>query len=249
MAAAASAVVASILVAMGTAAAKEPVTLQLPAGARVGVVNLLDAEITHYHASRRLQDSFLKTYPVKWRVSAMLLAAVSGELTQRGLAPVPLAPGAELSRARESCFLNAELAKGLPRECAALFAKLSAAEHVDAIIVLGPGRNDSTHAAGARRRELPEYLRGWCFVSGEGSPDSAPLLLSLTELLLVAAGPSGAQLYDREWGGEADGWTGYEPPADLKAMPERQLDQLQAPFSGRLQRQAGALLAHLQVVR
>ena len=38
--------------------------------------NLLDAEVTHYHAAPRVQDSFLKTQPVPWSVSAMLLEAV-----------------------------------------------------------------------------------------------------------------------------------------------------------------------------
>ena len=241
--------VATFLVATGAVVAKEPLTLQLPAGARVGVVSLLDAEVTHYHASRFLQDSFLKTHPVKWSVAAMLLGAVSGELTQLGLAPVPLAAGAELSRARESCFLNAELAKGLRKECAGPFARLAAAEHVDAIIVLGPGRNDSAHAAGARHRELPEYLRGWCFVSGEGGADTAPALLAFTELLLIAAAPAGMQIFDREWGGDGHTWTGYQPPADLKAIPAQQLDQLQPLFGAMLQEQAGALLRHLQVAR
>jgi hypothetical protein len=241
--------VATFPVATGAVAAKDSLTLQLPAAARVGVVNLLDAEVTHFHASRRLPESFLKTYPVKWGVNAMLLVAVSGGVTQLGLAVVPLAAGAELSRARESCFLNAELAKGLPKECAGLFARRAAAEHLDAIIVLAPGRNDSAHAAGTRRRELPEYLRGWCFVSGEGGADSAPVLLGFTELLLIAAGPAGVQIFDREWGGEAHSWTGYQPPADLTAIPPEQLDQLQPLFGAMLQQQAGALLGHLQVVR
>ena len=243
--------VATFLVATGAVVAKEPLTLQLPAGARVGVVNLLDAEVTHYHAARLLQDSFLKTHPVKWPVAAMLLGAVSGELTQLGLAPVPLAAGAELSRARESCFLNAELAKGLRKECAGPFARLAAAAHVDAIIVLGPGRNDSAHAAATRHRELPEYLRGWCFVSGEGGAgaDVAPALLAFTELLLIAAGPAGMQIFDREWGGDGHSWTGYQPPADLKAIPAQQLDQLQPLFGALLQQQGEALLRHLQVAR
>src|SRR5438067_10760569 len=49
----------------GTAvAAPKPANLQLIAGAHVAVVNLLDPEVTHFHASRHLQNSFLKTYTV-----------------------------------------------------------------------------------------------------------------------------------------------------------------------------------------
>jgi hypothetical protein len=235
------------LVGSAAPAAKKLPDLQLPAGARVGVVSLLEGEVTHFHASRRLQDSFLKTYTVSWPVSAMLLAAVQEGLTQRGLIALPLAGGEELSRTRENCFLDAALAKGLPKPCAAPFARLAAAQHLDALIVLGPGRNDSAHAGGARHRELPEYLRGWCFVSGEG--DAAPTLLSLTELLLIGVGAGSAQLADREWGGNGQSWTGYSPPADLRQIPAEQLAQLQPLFAARLQQQAGALLAHLQVAR
>ena len=238
---------AVFLVGSAAPATKKPLDLQLSAGARVGVVSLLDAEVTHFHASRQLQNSFLKTYTASWPVSAMLLAAVQGGLTQRGLVALPLGASEELSRARENCFLDAELAKGLPQPCAAPFAKLAAAQHVDALIVLAPGRNDPAHAGGARHRELPEYLRGWCFVSGEGG--AAPTLLSLTELLLIGVVPAGVQLADREWGGDGQSWTGFSPAPDLRQIPAEQLAQLQPLFAAMLQRQADALLSHLQVSR
>src|ERR1700680_366332 len=156
----------------GTAvAAQRPANLQLIAGARVAVVNLLDAEVTHFHASQHVQNSFLKTYTVNWSVNAMLMEALRERLTQMGLVPVRAGTPEALRRAREACFLNAALAKGLPKACGPLFAQLAAAEHVDAIIVMGPGRNDSAH--GTRRRELPEYLRGWCFVSEARSEGGA----------------------------------------------------------------------------
>src|SRR2546429_1223427 len=67
----------------GTAvAALKPANLQLIAGAHVAVVNLLDPEVTHFHASRHLQNSFLKTYTLEWSVSAMLMEAVRERLTR-----------------------------------------------------------------------------------------------------------------------------------------------------------------------
>jgi hypothetical protein len=230
-------------------AAKAPQMLQLPAGARVGVINLLDPEVTHFHASRQIENSFLKTYTVSWQVSAMLLAVVRDRLTQLGLTAVPVGPSDELRRGRESCFLDAALAKGLPKECGPLYAQLAAAERLSAIIVLGPGRNDSNHAGGARHRELPEYMRGWCFVTGAGGAEALPSLLNLSELLLIGVSAAGAQLIDRQWGGDGQSWTGYQAPPDLKAFPQPQLDQLQPLFAALLKRQAAALLEKLQVVR
>jgi hypothetical protein len=233
-------------------AAPKPTDLQLVAGAHVAVVNLLDAEVTHFHASRRLENSFLKTYTVDWPVNGMLMEALRERLTQMGLVPVAAAATQALRRAREACFLNAALAKGLPKACAPLFAQLAAAERVDAIIVMGPGLNDSAHTGGARRRELPEYLRGWCFVSEarseEGAADKLPALLNLTELLLIGLSAPGAELNAREWGGgQTQTWTGFKPPPDLKAIPDQQLGQLQPLFAAMLKQQASGLLGHLQV--
>ena len=242
-------VVGGIIAPSLATAAKPPAPLQLPAGTRVGVVNLLDPDVTHFHAARQIENSFLKTYTMDWSIDAMLLAAVQDRLTQLGLTPVAIGPGDELRRAREQCFLDAALAKGLPKECAALYTRLATSERLNAIIVLGPGRNDATHAGGARHKELPEYLRGWCFVTGQGGADTPPQLLNLSELLLIGISPSGAQLVDREWGGDSQPWPGYRAPPDLKAYPGPLLDQLQPLFGGMLKQQVNAALGRLQVVR
>ncbi len=233
-------------------AAQKPVNLQLTAGARVAVVNLLDGEVTHFHASRHVQNSFLKTYTVEWSVNAMLMEALRERLTQMGLVPVAAAATEALRRAREACFLDAALAKGLPKACGPLFAQLAAAERADAVIVLGPGRNDSAH--GTRRRELPEYLRGWCLVTEargeEGAAEKVPVLLNLSELLLIGLAAPSAEINARQWGGDQlQTWTGFKPPPDLKDIPEQQLGQLQPLFAAMLKQQASGVLAHLQVTR
>ena len=251
-AAATGAVLSLLAVSVGdiASAARKPAVLQLAAGARVGVVNLLDSEVTHFHSSRQLQNSFLKTYSVGWPVAAMLMQAVREDLTQVGLVPVAAAPSETLARARETCFLNASLGKGLPKACGRLYAQLATSEHLDALIVLGPGLNDSAHAVGGRRRALPEYLRGWCVVSEEGAGANAPSLLNLTELLLVGLTARGAELDARQWGGDQNqAWTGFKPPADLKELGNPQLDELQPLFAAMLKQQAGNVLGHIQVKR
>jgi hypothetical protein len=235
--------IAGLLLALSATAApaaSAPAPLALAAGARVGVVSLLDAEVTHYHSAARVQDSFLKTQAVPWSVSAMLLEAVREPLTRLGLTPVPLAPGETLSRAREACFLDANLQKPLPKDCATAYARLAADEHLAALIVLGPGLNDSNHAQGTRRKELPDYLRGWCVVSGSGA---APVLLNLTELLLISVTSGGAQLDARTWGGTfTQSWTGFVAAADPQSLTAAQLEQLQPLFAGLLRQQTQGLL-------
>lgn len=237
----------ALLTAAAAPAARAPDSLALPPGTRVGVVNLLDPEVTHFHAARQVQDSFLKTYSMDWPVSALLLAAVADRLKLLGLSTVAVEASDELRRAREPCFLNAALAKGLPKDCARLYAQLGAAQQLGALIILGPGRNDGAHAAGTRHRELPEYLRGWCFVTGQGGAGEAPTLLSLTELLLIGVTPGGAELAARQWGGNGHKWSGYQAPPDLKAFSDAQLQQLRPLYAAMLKEQADAVLMHLAV--
>ena len=242
-------VLALCVLGAGAAHAARLEDLQLPAGARVGLVSVLDAEVTHFHAAHPVQGSFLKTYPVGWSTQAMLTDALRAGLAQLGVTAVPVRASEALMRAREDCFLNANLAKGLPKECASPYAQLAFSERLDALIVLGPGLNDGTHAGGTRRKDLPEYLRGWCVVTGEEGA-STPTLLALTELLLIGTPPSGPVLAAREWGGAATGkWVGFSAPADLKALPGPQLDQLRPLYQAMLEGQGATLLAHLKVAR
>ena len=237
-----------ILAASAAQAASEPLVTALPAAAHVGVVNLLDPEVTHFHASRELKDSFLKTYTVTWPVPTMLMQVLQARLTQMGFAPVAVAATIALRDARENCLLNASLARSLPRECRQPFAQFIIANHLDALIVYGPGLNNSVHAGGGRHKELPEYLRGWCMVSGEGAAGSAPSLLNLTELLLILPKEGGVELSGRQWGGdEVQTWIGFPAAADLKALGEAQLDTAKPLYAAMLSRQADGLLAHLQV--
>src|SRR5579864_7595612 len=90
---------AALLGAVAAYAAHPPEQLTLPAGTRVGVVNLLDAEVTHFHAARQVQDSFLKTYSMDWPVAALLMASVSEPLKALGLSALAVEPGEALSRA------------------------------------------------------------------------------------------------------------------------------------------------------
>jgi hypothetical protein len=127
---------------------------------------------------------------------------------------------------------------------------LALASQLAALIVLGPGLNNSTHAQATRRKDLPEYLRGWCVVTDAAVPASLPTLLNLSELLLIGITPNGALLADRAWGGAlTQTWTGFSAPPDLRALPERQLDELQPLYAALLKQQASALLGHLEVTR
>lgn len=246
----ASALAALALMAfMAPAGARDATPLRLARGARIGVISLLDAEVTHFHAAKALKDTALHTEPLDWSVPNMLLDALKERAAQMGLVLVPLAVTDELARSRESCFLNGNFNKSLPKDCVAPFEHLGADQRVDAVIALAPGLNNSAHAGSTRRKEMQDYVRGWGVETGDtDSPDGKPILFSMTELLLVAPSAEGPVLRGREWGGSYTlEWTDYVPPADPKGLPANSYPQLQPLFAAILARQAGRLMDLIEV--
>jgi len=238
---------ACLLLACGPLAlAKDPTQLLLHKGARVGVVNMMDPEVTHFHTSKVLAQSFFKTQPVNWQVDSMLSDAVTQRLTQLELVPVAMGASDALMRNRDDYFVNSSVAKGLPREVSRAFAQLASSERLDALIVLAPGLNNSSQAGGGVRRGLPDYLRGWGFITGD--TNEKPALFNMTQVLLIGIAPDGAMLHAREWGGPyTDEWSDYVPPDNPKQIPPEQLDRLQPPFGRILARQANRVMDWITV--
>ena len=230
----------------GAAAAKDPTQLLLHKGARVGIVNMMDGEVTHFHTGKVLAQSFLKTQIVSWQVESMLNDAVTTRLAQLEVVAVPLGASDSLLRNRDEYFVNNSVAKGLPREIAKEFAQLAASEHLDALVVLAPGLNNSSQASGAVRRGLPDYLRGWGFITDDAN--SKPALFNMSQVLLIGVAGGTTQLNAREWGGGyADEWPDYVAPANPKEVSPEQLDKLQPLFGRILGRQAGRALDYITV--
>jgi hypothetical protein len=231
------------------AAGMDASRLVLARGSRVGVVTVLDPEVTHYHSGKSLRDGFLKTETVDWSVSGMFIDALKDRAAQLGLVLVPLQETEELDRAREACFLNGNFAKGLPKDCAAPLEHLGSTDGIQALLVLAPAVNNSTHGGALRRKGLPDYLRGWGYVTGEaGAPDGKPSLFSMTEMLVVTPSAEGPQLRAREWGGnDALEWTTFVAPPDVKAIPMQDYAQLRPFFAAMLSQQTARLLDQIEI--
>jgi len=230
-------------------AAKEDTPLVLAKGSRVGVVTLLHPEVQHFHSARSLRDQALKTEVIDWSVETMLLDALKERAGQLGLVLVPLPVSDELEHARESCFLNNGFNRNLPKECAAPFDHLLANERLQAVIVLAPGLNNGLHGGSARRKDLPDYLRGWGFVTGTAAaPDGKPSVVSMTELLLVAPSGEGPQLRSHDWGGSYSlEWSNFIPPPDPRVVPLQDYAALKPYFEAILSRQTARLLEQITV--
>ena len=239
----------SLLMASATGLAKEKLPPGVAKGTQIGVVTLLDPEVMHYHAAKQTRDSFLKIQAVNWNVDAMLNEALQAPAAAAGLALTPLAPTDSLVRARESCFVNAPLIKGLPKNCSASLVELANSAGVSYLIVMAPGLNNADHAGSARLEGMSEMLRGWGFITRERSgAKDRPTLFCEVELLLINVTPEGASLRARQWGGVYNyQWQSYTVPADPKEFPPEQLEQLQPLFATILARHAKDLMDQVHV--
>jgi hypothetical protein len=238
-----------LVTASAALAASDRMPLDIASGAQIGVINLLDPEVMHFHAGKKADESFMKIQAVTWPVDDMLNAALKDPLGQKGLTQVPLAPSNSLVRSREHCFVNAALVKGLPTDCSPPLMQLAADAGVNLLIVLAPGLNNSDHTGSSHNDGVSETLRGWGFLTrGIAGAKDKPTLFSDTELLLVGITPQGATVRARQWGGNyAVKWQTYVPPTDPKAIPPDQLDELRPLFASMLSRQGQELLEQARV--
>lgn len=84
-----------LVIAMGCAGSR-PVQLQLPPGARVGILNVLEQDMTHVHVGSLRIDSFTTVYPVDWNLPAVLNRTIENDLRAHGsYTLIPLAVNAD----------------------------------------------------------------------------------------------------------------------------------------------------------
>ncbi len=244
-----AAVLLASLAMAGTGLSKDRAPKPIEKGAQIGVVSLVSAEVMHYHAAKSSNDSFLKIQRVSWSVDDMLASAFKDRLEQLGLTMKPLAPTEALMRSRESCFVDASLAKGLPKNCAAPLLEQASSGGVSYLIVMAPGLNNADHAGSNRFEDVSAMMRGWGFLTRErAGPKDKPTLFNEIELLLISVDRDGVSLQARQWGGVyTSAWQTYTSPADQHQIPTEQLDQLQPLYAALLSQQAQALVNQIHV--
>ena len=71
------------LIAAGCAGS-QPTQVQLPPGARIGVLNLVEPRMTHIQMGALRFNSFTNTYPVDWDLAGRLTRQIEANLTPRG---------------------------------------------------------------------------------------------------------------------------------------------------------------------
>ncbi|MBI5578891.1 MAG: hypothetical protein HY895_07040 [Deltaproteobacteria bacterium] len=76
-------------------AGSQPVRMQLPPGARIGILNVLEPQMTHIDVGSLRFDSFTKVYTVDWNIPDYIARTIENDLKARGnFTFIPLAVNA-----------------------------------------------------------------------------------------------------------------------------------------------------------
>jgi hypothetical protein len=223
--------------------------ITLPAGARVGIITMLPTDVTHFHVSKSQTDSFMRTYRAAWPASEFVDAPLARELKSGGLEPVFLEPTADLRRQSRTWIISRPESARLPRAAMKEIESITTAENLQALVIVAPGQNSSPESVqGNRLRRLPSYVQGWGFSTSD-EPDgiTRPVVFNLTQMLLIGKERSDWDLAFREWGGGyVYEWSNFDPGADLKTLPQSELDKFRPVITDVLQRQISRLMPHIK---
>ena len=221
----------------------------LPAGARVGIMEMGSTDITHFHVGKTPVQSFMRTYRVSWPVGAVIDDPLAAQLKSAGFEAVFIDPTDPLRHERQAWFVANPQAGKLPRACLEEIGKVLTDEKLSALIIIAPGSNSSPESVqGNRLRKLPSYLQGWGFsTSDEPGGTDKPVVFNLTQMVLVRKGEDGAELGLREWGGSyVYEWATFDPGPDLKTLPASEIDKFRAVINDVIQRQIARVIPHLK---
>jgi len=201
----------------------------IPAGARIGVMDLVTNDITHFHAGRTEMNSFLRTYRSNWGPADLIDAPLMMSLTAAGFTPVGIRASDELWKDRDSWFIEKPRAHKLPRGCLKELTRVMTEQKLAALIVVAPGANtDPEFVEGDRWSRLPKTTQGFGFLTSDEPSGIRVTAFDFTQMVVVApSDDDGATLVARDWGADrAYDWPGFDAGANLKALPNAQVAQL-----------------------
>ncbi len=128
--------IALVLVITLGCAGSQPVRIQLPPGARIGILNVLEPQMTHVDVGSLRFDSFTKVYNVDWNIPAFLNGAIENDLRGRGnytFIPLAVNAPADWKQSMSNGILSA-VNDWMPDDLKSFLQQTSAEDRLDLII-------------------------------------------------------------------------------------------------------------------
>ena len=203
----------------------------IPAGARIGIIDMVTNDVTHYHAGGSEVSNFMRTYRGDWSAAELIDAPLMAALKEAGFAPLTVETTDELHKEREDWFVESPTAKKLPRGAMKELGRIMTELKLGGVIVVVAGSNAKPEfVAGERWNLLPRTVQGIGFLTTSDDP-KGPFKASIfdfTQMVVVAMTSDGPELLARDWGANRIyDWAGFDPGANFKALSPAQLAPLQ----------------------
>ncbi|MEJ1966576.1 MAG: hypothetical protein WDO56_35575 [Gammaproteobacteria bacterium] len=206
----------------------------IPAGARIGIIDMVTNDVTHYHAGAKEVNTFLRTYRGDWDAADLIDAPLMSALTGAGFEAVAVGASEELRKERQSWLVENPRANKLPRGCLKELGRIMTDQNLAALIVVAPGANtDPEYVEDNRWSLLPRAVQGIGFSTSDGpNGTTKAVVFDFTQMVVVVKTPDGPRLVARDWGANRIyAWPGFDPGANLKALSAAQLVSLRPVIS------------------
>ena len=211
----------------------------IPAGGRVGIIDMVTNDITHFHIGRAEANSFMRTYRANWVAAYLIDDPLIASLNAAGFQPVAIAASDALRKDKRSWIIEKPRSDRLPRGCMKELARIMKEQNLAALIVVAPGANsEPEYVDGDRYSRLPGTLEGLGFSTSDlpiGTTRAG--IHDFTQMVVVAKDGDGAELVARDWGGNrVYDWPGFDPGPNPKQLPEDVIAQLRPVFAEALKK-------------
>jgi hypothetical protein len=240
---------AAIAMAAGSRATAAELALAIPKGGRIGIIDMMTPDVTHFHVGATAVKSFLRTYRASWSVADVIDEPLIWSLTNIGLEPVSLQASELLRRQKQAWLMANPTGTKLARGCMEELQRVIMEENLSALIIVAPGPNSNPESVeGNTLKKLPEYIQGWGFSTSD-EPDglSKPVVFNLTQMIVIGKTTDGIRLEHREWGGNyVYEWANFAPPDDIKTIPEAEVAKLKPVITDVMKRQIARITPQLQ---
>jgi hypothetical protein len=211
----------------------------IPAGGRVGIIDMVTNDVTHFHIGRAEVNNFMRTYRGNWVSADLIDDPLIASLNAAGFQPVAIAPSENLRKERQSWIVEKPRADRLPRGCMKELGRILTEQNLAALIVVAPGANsEPEYVDGDRYSRLPGSMQGFGFSTSDNPIGTTKAgVFDFTQIVVVAKDGDGQALMLRDWGGNrVYDWPGFDPGANIKALTEDQIAQLRPVFTEALKK-------------
>jgi hypothetical protein len=212
---------------------------RIAAGGRVGIIDMVTSDVTHFHIGKSEVNNFMRTYRGNWVAADLIDDPLIAALMAAGFQPVSVPVSPELRKERRSWIIEKPRSDRLPRGAMKELGRILTEQNLAALVVVAPGQNSEPEFVdGDRYSRLPGTMEGLGFSTSDAPIGTTKAgVFDFTQFLVIVKDGDGQALLLRDWGGNrVYDWPGFDPGENLKALTDDQIAQLRPVYTDALKK-------------